>query len=75
MTEAPYNTPGEPSTTEVLIGLHHNLGWLKDFIRLRGDVRDKPPRDEELDELCEYIERAARRLSTPPPSTPAVGSL
>ena len=75
MTTAPFAAPGEPTPTETLVGLHHNLGWLKDWIRLRGDQRDKPPHDETIDEICEYIERAARRLSTPPPSTPAVGSL
>ena len=75
MTETPYVTPGEPSVRESLVGLHHNLGWLKDFIRLRGDLRDKPPHDDAIAEIEEYIERAAARLSTPPPSTPAVGSL
>lgn len=75
MTETPYVTPGEPSVRESLVGLHHNLGWLKDFIRLRGDFRDKPPHDEAIAEIEEYIERAAARLSTPPPSTVADGSL
>ena len=75
MTETPYHTPGEPSVRESLVGLHHNLGWLKDFIQLRGDMRDKPPHDDAIAEIEEYIERAAARLSTPPPSTPAVGSL
>ena len=75
MTGEPYRAPGETTPTEVLVGLHHNLGWLKDFIRMRGDARDKPPHDDAITEIEEYIERAARRLSTPPPSTPAVGSV
>jgi len=75
MTEPTYITPGEPTTIEVLVGLHHNLGWLKDFIRLRGDGRDRPPTDEAIQDIEEYIERAAARLSTPPPSTLTVGSL
>lgn len=74
MTEAP-RAPGEPTTTEVLVGLHHNLGWLKDFIRLHGDGRDKPPHNDTITEIEEYIERASRRLSTPPTSTVADGSL
>lgn len=74
MTEA-LTAPGEPTMNETLVGLHHNLGWLKDFIRLRGDQRDKPPHDDAITEIEEYIERAARRLSTLPPSTPAIGSL
>ena len=75
MTEVPFITPGEPSVQQSLVGLHHNLGWLKDFIRLRGDLRDKPPHDDSITEIEEYIERAAARLSTPPPSTIADGSL
>ena len=75
MTETPYVTPGEPSVRESLVGLHHNLGWLRDFIRMRGDQRDKPPHDEDIVEIEEYIERAAARLSTPPASAQGGGSL
>ena len=75
MTGPIYITPGKPSVIETLVGLHHNLSWLEDFIRLRGDGRDRPPTDEAIQDIEEYIERAAARLSTPPPSTLTVGSL
>lgn len=66
---------GEPPISETLVRMHGELDWLKGFIRIKGDLRDKPPHDDEITALQEYIERAAARLSTPPPSTPAVGSL
>ena len=76
MTETFTNfTSGEPPITETLVRMHNELGWLKDFIRVNGDMRDRPPRDEDIDAVAEYIERATARLSPPPPSTPAVGSL
>ena len=68
-------TRGEPPITETLVRMHSDLDWLNDFIRLRGDERDRPPHDGKIEEIQEYIERAAARLSTPPPSTPNVGSL
>lgn len=72
-------TTGAPepivTPTQALVGLHHNLGWLKDFIRLHGDGIDKPPHNDAITEIEEYIERAAARLSTPPPSIVADGSL
>ena len=73
MTEQ-FNT-GEPSISETLVRMHGELEWLKNFIRLHGDGRDKPPHDDAITEMQEYIERAAARLSTPPPSTIADGSL
>ncbi len=70
----PFN-PGEPPIGETLVRMHGELDWLKNFIRVKGDLRDRPPENEAITEIQEYIERAAARLSTPPPSTPAVGSL
>lgn len=66
MTEAPFAAPGEVTPTQAMLGLHHNLCWLKNFILVHGDLRDKPPSGEAIDDVCEYIERAAARLPAPP---------
>lgn len=66
---------GVPTTKETLVVLHNNLGWLKDFIHFHGDERDRPPHADTITEVEEYIERAAARLSTPPASAIADGSL
>ena len=66
----PPSSPLFPQTMkgEDLVKLHELLWQLKNFMRLNYDPRTKPPSEEDITKIEEYLERvvASMTISTPP---------